>query len=66
MTPRAYALLLRLAAATLTAETRSIIVLRRTLGSLGWTEAALDAGVASATAAVRGVAATQTTMEMTQ
>jgi hypothetical protein len=61
---REYALLLRLAAAELTQETRSIVVLRRTLGSLGWTEAALDAGVEHVTRAVRGVAATQTTMEM--
>jgi hypothetical protein len=64
MTPREYALLLRLAAATLTQETRSIVVLRRTLGGLGWTDAALDAGVENVTRAVRGVVATQTRMEI--
>jgi hypothetical protein len=61
---REYALLLRLAAATLTHEPQSIVVLRRTLLCLGWTEAALDAGVEHVTRAVRGVAATQTTMEI--
>jgi hypothetical protein len=61
---REYALLLRLAAAELTQETRSIVVLRRTLLCLGWTEAALDAGVEHVTRAVRGVVATQTMMEI--
>lgn len=45
MTPREQALLLRLAAAETTDETRSIFVLRKTLESLGWTEAQMDRAV---------------------
>jgi hypothetical protein len=41
MTPREQALILRLAACELTREERSIIVLRRILRDLGWTDAAV-------------------------
>jgi hypothetical protein len=55
MTPREQALLLRLCACELTQETRSIIVLRRILHDLGWTDAAMDAAVVRARAALVGV-----------
>lgn len=45
MTPREQALLLRLAACTLTGEVRSVYVLRKTLGDLGWTAAQMDRAV---------------------
>jgi hypothetical protein len=55
MTPREQALLLRLCACELTQETRSIIVLRRILRDLGWTDAAMDAAVARIRAAFVGL-----------
>ncbi len=59
MTPREKALLLRLVAAELTQEDRSIVVIRRTLYDLGWTAAAMDAGVARILASLSGVVLTQ-------
>ncbi len=53
MTPaREHALLLRLAAAILNQETRSIAVLREMLRELGYDDGTMDAAVARATAAL--------------
>lgn len=63
MTPREHALLLRLVAAELLDEPQSIRVIRRILRDLGWTDAALDAGVARVRAVVVGVGLVQETFE---
>lgn len=54
MTPREQALILRLAAAEIAGEARSIIVLRRTLADLGWS----DAGMTTATTRLRATVGT--------
>lgn len=52
-TPREQALMLRLAAAEVAGEERSVFVLRRILRDLGWSDAALDAATARVTTAAR-------------
>lgn len=64
MTKRDQALLLRLAAAELTNESRSIIVLCATLHRLGWTDNGLDEALASLRAALTSVAFRQSAMEL--
>jgi hypothetical protein len=50
MTPREQALILRLCAADIADEPRSVIVLRRTLAALGWTDEAMAAALRQARA----------------
>lgn len=58
-THREHALLLRLAAAEVAHEPQSIRVIRRILRDLGWTDGALDSGVARLRAVLGGVGMVQ-------
>lgn len=64
MTPREQALILRLCAADLMHEARSVIVLRQTLTRLGWTDEAMTAAVAQAHAVLAVVRVGQERMEL--
>ena len=63
MTPREQALLLRLLAAEIAGEARSVVVLRHTLADLGWDTARIGRAVAAITKALTGLYAQASFLE---